>query len=106
MRLMMITTAALLLATSAIAEPVKTRANNKNHPARVIAPPPDRYFDAAHGPDDPHSLWFAGDYIGRDQISASEAQCFGTADHSSTQTITAAKGDSEDEPHHPRLQEE
>jgi len=30
------------------------------------APPSDRYFDAAHGPNDPYSLWVAGDYAGRD----------------------------------------
>jgi hypothetical protein len=66
MRLMITTAVALLLATSAIAEPVKTRAINKSQPVRVIVPPRDRYFDAAHGPDDPCSLWFAGDYIGRD----------------------------------------
>jgi hypothetical protein len=30
------------------------------------APTADRYFDAAHGPNDPHSLWLAGDYVGRD----------------------------------------
>jgi hypothetical protein len=30
------------------------------------APLSDRYFDAAHGPNDPYSLWVAGDYTGRD----------------------------------------
>jgi hypothetical protein len=66
MRLMITAAVAMLLETSAIAEPVKTCCINKTHPARVTVPPSDRYFDAAHGPDDPHSLWFAGDYIGRD----------------------------------------
>lgn len=37
------------------------------------APPSDRYFDAAHGPNDPHSLWVAGDYIGRDPDAAIRA---------------------------------
>jgi len=57
MKLMIISASALaLIATMANAEP-----------ARSNAPPPkDRYFDAAHGPNDPHSVWFAGDYIGRD----------------------------------------
>jgi hypothetical protein len=30
------------------------------------APQRDRYFDSAHGSDDPYSLWVAGDYVGRD----------------------------------------
>jgi hypothetical protein len=45
-----------LIVTSAIAKSGKMR----------LIIPPDRYFDAAHGPNDPYSLWFAGDYIGRD----------------------------------------
>jgi hypothetical protein len=55
---MMITAAfaLALIATAAIAESLK---------AELITPR-DRYFDAAHGPNDPFSLWFAGDYIGRD----------------------------------------
>jgi len=69
MKLMIVAAAVLvLIATSAIAEPIKTRAINKTktHLARVIMPPRDRYFDAAHGPNDPYSLWVAGDYTGRD----------------------------------------
>lgn len=45
-----------LIVTSAIAKSAKMR----------LLIPQDRYFDAAHGPNDPYSLWFAGDYIGRD----------------------------------------
>jgi hypothetical protein len=57
MKLMILLAAALALSTAtANAKSVK-----KN-----TAPPADRYFDAAHGPNDPHSLWLAGDYIGRD----------------------------------------
>jgi hypothetical protein len=58
MKLMILTATALaLIATTANAKSVK----------KSLAPPPaDRYFDAAHGPDDPHSVWLAGDYVGRD----------------------------------------
>ena len=54
--MMLLATALAAIATTADAKSIK-----KN-----VAPPPDRYFDAAHGPDDPHSLWLAGDYVGRD----------------------------------------
>jgi hypothetical protein len=53
-----------LIVTGAIAKSVKTQ---------LIIIPRDRYFDAAHGPDDPCSLWFAGDYIGRDPDPAIRA---------------------------------
>jgi len=60
--------ALVLIATSAIAEPVKTRPidQTKTHSARVIVTPRDPYFDAVYGPNDPYSLWVAGDYTGRD----------------------------------------
>jgi hypothetical protein len=54
--MILLATALVLIAATANAKSVK-----KN-----VAPPADRYFDAAHGPDDPHSLWLAGDYVGRD----------------------------------------
>jgi hypothetical protein len=65
MKLMITIAATLLLITSALADPVNTRAV-QTRPTHVIIPPPDRYFDTAHGPDDPYSVWFAGDYVGRD----------------------------------------
>src|SRR5215468_4293842 len=51
--MILLATVLALIATTANAKSVKKNA----------APPADRYFDAAHGPDDPHSLWLAGDYI-------------------------------------------
>jgi hypothetical protein len=74
MKLMIVAAAALvLIATSAIAEPLYRRTINDPRLHRVIVPPPDHYFDAAHGPSDPYSLWFAGDYIGRDPDPAIRA---------------------------------
>jgi len=65
MKLVVAITAALaLIGTSAIAKSV--RQSTAAPPAHRTPPPADRYFDAAHGPNDPHSLWLAGDYIGRD----------------------------------------
>lgn len=61
MKLMIAALAIALIAASANAKPPKASTSG-----RVIIQPPDRYFDAAHGPNDPHSLWLAGDYIGRD----------------------------------------
>jgi hypothetical protein len=52
-----------LIVTGAIAKSAKTS----------LFIPQDRYFDAAHGPNDPYSLWFAGDYIGRDPDPAIRA---------------------------------
>jgi hypothetical protein len=46
---LMILDATALIGTTANAKSVK-----KN-----VAPPADRHFDAAHGPDDPHSVWLA-----------------------------------------------
>jgi hypothetical protein len=67
MKLTIVTATALALnatmATCSSGTGVVTSA--KSH----AAPPSDRYFDAAHGPDDPYSLWVAGDYIGRDPDS-------------------------------------
>jgi hypothetical protein len=53
---LLVATALAALATTAYAKPAK----------KTPAPPADRYYDSAHGPNDPHSLWLAGDYIGRD----------------------------------------
>jgi hypothetical protein len=47
-----ILTATALIATTANAKSVK-----KN-----VAPPANRYFDAAQGPDDPRSVWLARRY--------------------------------------------
>jgi hypothetical protein len=65
MKLMIAAVALALIATGANAKSPKTRVIIRTAD-RVIMQPPDRYFDTAHGPDDPHSLWLAGDYIGRD----------------------------------------
>jgi hypothetical protein len=58
MKLMILLAAALALSTATV--------NAKPVVKKNVAPPADRYFDTAHGPNDPHSLWLAGDYIGRD----------------------------------------
>jgi hypothetical protein len=59
MKLIVLTIAMLaLIATGADAKSAKKHA--------VPVQPADRYFDAAHGPSDPYSLWLAGDYVGRD----------------------------------------
>ena len=64
MKLVVAIAAALaLIGTSAVAKSVR---QNTAAPAHRTAPPADRYFDAAHGTNDPHSLWLAGDYVGRD----------------------------------------
>jgi hypothetical protein len=47
-----------LIASSADAKSLKKHA--------TPVQPADRYFDAAHGANDPYSLWLAGDYVGRD----------------------------------------
>jgi hypothetical protein len=65
MKLVIAAAALALMATNADAKSPKARVIIRTAD-RVMAQPPDRYFDAAHGPDDPHSLWLAGDYIGRD----------------------------------------
>jgi hypothetical protein len=52
---------AIVLALTATSADAKSP---KKHAAP--AQPADRYFDAAHGPGDPYSLWLAGDYVGRD----------------------------------------
>jgi hypothetical protein len=63
MKLMIITAGALaLIATMAASSGVAVAKSAKSD----VAPPRDRFFDAAHGPNDPHSVWSAGDYIGRD----------------------------------------
>jgi hypothetical protein len=60
MKLTTVTAGALvLIATMANAESTNNSTSN-------AASPKDRYFDAAHGPDDPHSVRYAGDYIGCD----------------------------------------
>jgi hypothetical protein len=53
----------LLVATALAA---LTTTANAEHDKKAPAPPADRYYDSAHGPNDPFSLWVAGDYIGRD----------------------------------------
>jgi hypothetical protein len=58
MKLMIAAVALVLIATSANAKSPKARVIIRTA-NRVIIQPPDRYFDAAHGPDDPHSLWLA-----------------------------------------------
>jgi hypothetical protein len=64
MKMIIIAACALaLIVTSSVAKSPKTR----------LIIPRDRYFDAAHGPDDPCSLWLAGDYIGRDPDPAIRA---------------------------------
>jgi hypothetical protein len=64
MKLMIVTATALALnatmATCSSSTRVEKSAKSDAAPQR------DRYFDSAHGPDDPYSLWVAGDYIGRD----------------------------------------
>jgi len=63
MKLMIVTAGALALITTIAACPGLAVAKSAKSNA---APPRDRYFDAAHGPNDPLSVWSAGDYIGRD----------------------------------------
>jgi hypothetical protein len=60
----------LFVATALAA--LTTTANAKSE-KKTPAPPTDRYYDSAHGPNDPHSLWLAGDYIGRDPDPAIRA---------------------------------
>jgi len=63
MKLMIITAGALaLIATMATCSGIAVAKSAKSNAAL----PRDRYFDSAHGPNDPNSLWVAGDYIGRD----------------------------------------
>jgi hypothetical protein len=63
MKPMIITVAALaLIATMAACSGLAVAKSAKGNGT----PPRDRYFDAAHGPNDPHSVWSAGDYIDRD----------------------------------------
>jgi hypothetical protein len=63
MKLMITTVSALaLIATMATCSGLAVAKSAKSN----ATPPRDRYFDAAHGPNDPHSVWSAGDYIGRD----------------------------------------
>jgi hypothetical protein len=67
MKLTIVTTGALvLIATIA-------NAGSINNGTSDAASPKDRYFDSAHGPNDPHSVWCAGDYIGRDPDPAIRA---------------------------------
>ena len=54
----------MLLVATALA--TLTTAANAESAKKTAAPPPDRYYESAHGPDDPYSLWLAGEYIGRD----------------------------------------
>ena len=61
--LVAIATSLALLGTSAVAKSVRKNIAPPEHRSAALA---DRYFDAAHGSDDPHSLWLAGDYVGRD----------------------------------------
>jgi hypothetical protein len=51
---------------------IATNANAKSI-KKAAAAPADRYFYSAHGPNDQHSLWLAGDYIGRDPDPAIRA---------------------------------
>jgi hypothetical protein len=64
MKLMIVTATALALnatmATCSSGTRVEKSAKSDAAPLR------DRYFDAAHGSNDPNSLWVAGDYVGRD----------------------------------------
>jgi hypothetical protein len=63
MKLMIVTTTALaVIATMTAFSGLGVAKSAKN----IAAPLRDSYFDAAHGPNDPFSVWFAGDYIGRD----------------------------------------
>jgi hypothetical protein len=62
----------MILVAIALTAIVATTANAKSV-KKAAAPPADRYFDSAHGPNDPHSLWLAGDYIGRDPDPAIRA---------------------------------
>jgi hypothetical protein len=66
------TTMKLIIAAACTLGLIVTSAMAKSAKTRLIAPR-DRYFDAAHGPNDPYSLWFAGDYIGRDPDPAIRA---------------------------------
>jgi hypothetical protein len=54
-----------IVAASALLLIVGT-AQAKSARSPAVTSPSDRYFDAAHGPNDPQSLWVAGDYVGRD----------------------------------------
>jgi hypothetical protein len=62
MKLIITAGALALIATMAACSGIAVAKSAKSD----SAPPRDRYFDAAHGPNDPHSVWSAGDYIGRD----------------------------------------
>jgi hypothetical protein len=57
---------AVALAFTAVSADAKSIRKNASPRADRSAPLADRYFDAAHGPNDPFSLWIAGDYVGRD----------------------------------------
>jgi hypothetical protein len=63
----------LLVIVAAAALLIGNGAHARSFKSRAVAGPTDRYFDAAHGPRDPQSLWVAGDYVGRDPDPAIRA---------------------------------
>jgi hypothetical protein len=63
MKLMILAAVLALVATAAQAD---TQAKSAKRQPAPPAQPADRYFDAAHGRNDPASLWLGGDYVGRD----------------------------------------
>jgi hypothetical protein len=50
----------MVLAVAALAV-IATNANAKSVKKPAAAALADRYYDSAHGPNEPHSLWLAGD---------------------------------------------
>jgi hypothetical protein len=71
MKLLLLVAVLALIATGSQAG---SQAQSARRQPAAAAQPADRYFDAAHGPNDPASLWLAGDYVGRDPDPAIVSQ--------------------------------
>jgi hypothetical protein len=65
-KMKLVVSLAVVLALTAVIANAKSIRKNTPPPVIHSTQPADRYFDAAHGPNDPYSLWIAGDYVGRD----------------------------------------